>query len=99
MRAVRRVWRGELPLAEAFWNWAVIGGLAVNLGCGFLALALVASGRPLMALAIGHGLSVPFNILAGVGVWRAAGRCSGDPRWPHALRLGTAAALILLSIF
>ena len=98
MRVLRHLWRGELPLAETFWNWAVIGGLAVNLSAAFLSLALIASGRPLAALALGHGLSVPYNILAGVGVWRAAGRYAGHQRWAHALRLGTAMALILLSI-
>ena len=31
MAALLRLWRGDLPLATAFWSWAVTGGLLVNL--------------------------------------------------------------------
>ena len=40
MNALRRIWNGDLPLQQAFWNWAVTGGIVVNLitSVSFLAL-------------------------------------------------------------
>ena len=71
MNVLRRLWLGEVPLSEAFWNWAVIGGLIVNLSTSFLSLVLITLGHPISALIIGHGIAAPYNLIASVGVWRA----------------------------
>jgi hypothetical protein len=95
---VTRLWRGELPLASAFWNWAVFGAFAVNGTTTLLFLILLMNGLPLAALLAGHVVSVPYNILVAVGVWRSAGRYKGDPRLRTAARVVTVAGMLLLSI-
>lgn len=68
------LWRGELPLAQTFWTWAGLGALLVNglTSLGFF--ALIAEQRPWAALLVGYGLSLPYNLVVLVGLWRAAGR-------------------------
>lgn len=94
VRALGRLWRGELPLDAAFWNWAVIGGLIVNISTTAAFYALVMNGWPVPAFAIGYVLSIAYNILAAVGVWRAADRYTGPPlhaawgRWVALALLG-----------
>jgi hypothetical protein len=93
-----RLWRGELPLASAFWNWAVFGALVLNGTMTLLFLILLMNDFPLAALLAGHVVSVPYNILVAVGVWRSAGRYDGDPRLRTAARVVTTAGMLLLSI-
>jgi hypothetical protein len=84
MGRIRDVWRGEMPLPDLVWGWLLLGGLAVNLATSIGFFALVSAGEPFWALAVGYGLSLPYNLLVGVGGWRAAAR---DPaaRMPVAL--------------
>lgn len=93
MGRLRALWRGELPLGEAFWTWAVLGGLLVNVPTSIAFLALVAADLPLLALIVGKGLSLPYNLLATVGVWRSAAR-SG---FPLLADLGRGAVLLLMA--
>ncbi len=97
MRRLRALWRGDLPLEDAFWKWAVIGGLAVNLSTSVLFLVLIMQGQPLAALVVGYAFSVPYNILAAVGVWRSAGRFSGPRHWADAARIVTTIGMVILS--
>ncbi|MDJ0945623.1 MAG: hypothetical protein QNJ30_19315 [Kiloniellales bacterium] len=98
MGELRRLWSGELPLDRAFWTYAVAGGLLVNLATSLLFLALVMADRPLAALAVGYGLSLPYNLLAVVGVWRAADRHDGDRGRAERLRLAALVWVVLLSL-
>ncbi|WP_372622171.1 hypothetical protein [Falsiroseomonas sp.] len=98
MAVLLRLWRGELPLATAFWNWAVLGGLAVNLTTSILFLVLISADRPIAALVVGYGLSVPYNVLVAVGVWRSAGRHEGDRRWADTARFVTVIGMTILSL-
>jgi hypothetical protein len=93
-----RLWRGDLPLPEAFWTWAVAGGLAVNLLSILALLILVTRDQPVAALVAGHAVSLPYNIVVGVGVWRSAGRYGGPPHWARAARIVTLVGLTLLSL-
>lgn len=93
-----RLWRGEVPLADAFWNWAVIGGLAVNIVTTVLFLVLVMRGWPIAAVILGHGVPLPYNLLAGVGVWRSAGRYEGPPLLAKLARAVAVVGLALLSV-
>jgi hypothetical protein len=93
-----RLWRGELPLQTAFWNWAVIGGLAINLLSVFAMLVLVTLDRPIAALLAGHALSLPYNLVATVGVWRSAARYPGPPHWAKAARVLTVVGMAVLSV-
>ena len=97
MATLLRLWRGELPLEAAFWHWAVLGGLLVNMATSALFLALIAVDRPALALIAGYAPSLPYNVLVTVAVWRAAGRYPGDRRWADLARLVTAAGMVLLS--
>jgi hypothetical protein len=77
MNKIMDLWRGDLPLGDAFWNWAVLGGLVVNVSTSLIFLWLITLDLPIPALLVGYGLSLPFNALATVGVWRAATRHDG----------------------
>lgn len=93
-----RLWRGELPLPVAFWTWAVAGGLAVNVTTSLAFLILIAHDQPIAALIVGYALSVPYNILATVGVWRAAAHYAGPQHWAQAARLVTVVGMAVLSV-
>jgi hypothetical protein len=98
MMKLRALWLGKLPLGEAFWTWAIGIGLPVNLITSVLFLALIAADRPWAALFVGYGLSVPYNVLAGVGVWRSAARYEGPAGHAELARIVTVVVLLLLSV-
>ncbi|WP_228461876.1 hypothetical protein [Paracoccus liaowanqingii] len=89
------LWRGDLPLAEAFWTWTVTIGLFVNVFTTILFLGLLSLDRPWIALLFGYGLSLPYNLVAVVGVWRAAER-DQDPGIHADLARG--ASVILMGV-
>ena len=78
MTRLRALWSGDLPLDEAFWTYAVGVGLAVNVITSLLFLVLISWDRPFAALFVGYALSVPYNVIALVGVWRSAARYQGE---------------------
>ncbi|MBT6443255.1 MAG: hypothetical protein HOK61_12580 [Alphaproteobacteria bacterium] len=98
MKTVFRLWRGELALADAFWNWAAVGGLAVNLVSSAAFLFLIMAEQPVVAALAGYVFSVPYNIVVVVGVWRSAARYDGEQKWADLARIVTAAGMILLSV-
>lgn len=90
------LWRGDLSLAVAFWTWAVIGGLLVNVTTSILFLALLTIDQTWPALVVGYGFSVPYNIVVIVGVWRSAAR--QDPPHPHADLARTATVILMTAL-
>ncbi len=98
MGGFRRFLAGELPLGEAFWTWAVGGGLVVNIVTSLAFLALISMDRPILALVIGYGCSVPYNVAAVIGVWRAADRHPGDAVAANVIRFVTLFAAVILSL-
>jgi len=98
MTKIRSLWSGELPLDEAFWTWAIGIGLLVNLTSSVLFLALITIDRPWTALFVGYALSVPYNVLAGVGVWRSAARYQGPASHADLARIATVIVMLLLSV-
>lgn len=98
MKILVRLWQGELPLQDAFWNWAVLGGAVVNAASGALSLYLITDDRPVLALLFGYGLPVPYNVIVAVGVWRAAGRYTGERKWADLARIVTLVGMVLLSV-
>jgi len=98
MNILRRLWRGELALADAFWSWAVLGGLAINLATSAALLALIMQDRPILAFIAGYAPSVPYNVIVSVGVWRSAARYAGDRRWADLARIVTLTGMVLLSV-
>ena len=98
MTRLRALWSGDLPLGEAFWTYAVAVGLAVNLITSLLFLVLISWDRPLAALFVGYALSVPYNVVALVGVWRSAARYEGARIHADLARIVTLAGMVLLSL-
>jgi hypothetical protein len=98
MAKLGALWRGELPLGEAFWTWAIGIGLLINLTTSALFLALITADRPWAALFVGYVLSVPYNVAAMVGVWRSAARYDGPALRAELARIVTVIAMLLLSV-
>ncbi len=98
MAELRRLWSGELPLDRAFWTYAVVGGLLVNLATSLAFLGLVTADRLLAGALAGYGLSIPYNVLAVVGVWRSAGRHDGDPARADLFRIVALVWLAFLTL-
>lgn len=95
---LRRLWSGELPLGEAFWTYAFVGGVLVNLATTLALLALVTADRPILALIVGYGFSIPYNLLTVVGVWRSADRHEGVRWQADLIRVVTVIGMIILSL-
>lgn len=87
-----------MPLARAFWHWAVLLGLPLNLLATLVSLLLLAQRETAWALLVGHGLTVPYNILVAVGVWRAAARYAGPRLLADLARALTLAGAAVLSV-
>jgi len=97
MNDMRRLWRGELPLGEAFWGWAVLGGLLVNLGTSLGFYLLLIEDLLIPALLVGYGLSLPYNLIVVVGVWRSANAYDGDKTWADLAKIVTLVGMAVLS--
>ena len=95
---LRALWSGDLPLGEAFWTYAVAGGIVVNGLTTLLLFALLAADRPIAALLLGYGLPLPYNVTALVGVWRSAGRHEGKRLHAELARIVTPVLITVLSL-
>lgn len=95
---LHRLWCGQVPLGRAFWNYAVLGGLVVNLITSSLFLFLISADRPIAALIAGYGLSVPYNMVVLVGVWRAADRHEENKSVADLLRIVTLVGMLVLTL-
>ncbi len=98
MSHVFLLWRGEMSLQDAFWNWAVIGGVIVNIASSSLFLLLMLNDQLVAAVIVGYGFSLPYNFLVSVGVWRSAELYTGDRRWAELAKVVTVIGMVLLSI-
>ena len=98
MSRLKRLWRGEVPLVDAFWHWALFGGLLINGVTTVLFFVLIMHDRPGLAWIVGFGIAIPYNILATVGVWRAADRYAGERKWADIARGVTVVGMVLLSL-
>jgi hypothetical protein len=98
MKHLSLVWHGELVLEKIFWEWAVYGGVVVNMVSSIIFLVLVLNDYVIAAVIVGYGLSLPYNLLVSVGVWRSAERYTGDKRWADLAKVTTVIGMVLLSI-
>lgn len=83
---IKRLWHGEVGLYAAFWGWLILGGILVNGMTTALNLVLVTRDLPITGLVVGYAISVPYNLLAMIGVWRASELHEGDPGVAKGLR-------------
>ncbi len=98
MKHLCRLWHGELALHNAFWNWAIFGGLIINVASSALFLFLIMADRPISAFIVGYAFSVPYNVVVSVGVWRSAERYAGERRWADLAQIVTVIGMVLLSV-
>ncbi len=96
--SLRRLWMGKIPLEEAFWTYAVVGGIAVNVVTSVAFLILITMDLPFAALIAGYACSLPYNLVATVGVWRAAARDDPDSQRAKLYPIITLAGMVLLSV-
>ena len=88
---MRALWNGELPLARAFWEYAVLYAGLANLCATIAAFAVMAADLPGALAVVVFLLPVPYIALSVVGVWRSADAYSGPPHWAS---LARAAAIL-----
>ena len=98
MTKLLALWSGDLALDEAFWTWTVTVGLLVNTATSILFLVLILQDQPLAAVLVGYGLSVPYNIVATVGVWRSAARYGGPSLHADLARLASVLLIAALTL-
>ena len=95
---VTQLWAGEIPLGEAFWRYAVVVGLIVNLVTSALLLALLAHDASLVWVALSFVLPIPYNVLAVVAVWRSAARYQGPETRADLARIASVVWMIVLTV-
>ena len=94
---VKQLWAGEIPLGQAFWRYAVVVGLLVNLVTSALLLALLAHDASLAWVALSFVLPIPYNVFAVVAVWRSAARYQGPETRAELARIVSVVWMILLT--
>jgi hypothetical protein len=93
-----RIWRGEVPLGEAFWGYAILYGSLLNLVATGAALALMAAGLPIQLGVAVFFLPIVYSAVILVGVWRSADRFQGERIWADLAKLGVVAWAILATL-
>lgn len=90
---------GRVPLAVAFWRYAILYGTAINLVATIAALAAQVAGWPDMLALMLFLLPVPYTLLTIPGVWRSAAAYGGPDYWPTWARFGVVAwAIVMLAV-
>lgn len=89
MRLLRALWKGQLPLVQAFWEYAVVYVALANLCATIAAFALVAADFPAALAVAVYLMPLPYIIVAVVGVWRSAAAYAGPPHWASLARLAS----------
>jgi hypothetical protein len=95
---IAKLWHGEYSLPIAYW----IGGWVINFALAALAVFFLQfeTVGPLFAL-IGLALVVTwllYAVVVQVGVWRSAGRYTGNPVWAALARAGIAMSVAMAVI-
>jgi hypothetical protein len=98
MGKLNDLWRGDLQLGDAFWNWAVLGALLINISTTILFLILISADHPWPALIVGYAFSIPYNIVTLVGVWRSSARHNGLALHADLARWSSLILLTILSV-
>jgi len=99
MRALfLQLWRGEVPLARAFWEYAILYGLLVNLLATAGSFALFATDASTALAVAFFCLPIPYNFFVLVAVWRSAGRYTGPKQWADLARVAVVVWVLLVSV-
>jgi hypothetical protein len=84
---IGRLWRGEVGLASAFWEYAIIFGTLAQAMTTGLAYGAFVAGVPFVLAVLMFFVAVPYTLLVTVGVWRSADRYQGPVHWAHLARI------------
>jgi hypothetical protein len=95
VRLLTDLWNGRVPLADAFWTYALFWGFLINLATTLTSLGLVVADVPAWLPVLAHLAAAPWNLLVLVAVWRSAGREDVSPR----LRLVARSVIVVWSAF
>lgn len=87
---MRALWNGRLPLAQAFWEHAIIYAALANLAATYATFAALAAGLPGFLAVIVFLLPIPYIVAAIVGVWRSSDRYKGPQHWASLARIAAA---------
>lgn len=98
IETVKALWSGSMELPIAFWRYAVIWGLIINIVTSIGTLVTVLAGAPVWLLVPVHLLPTPYNLLVVVGVWRSAELYQGDRKWAQLARLVTLVGMAILTM-
>lgn len=83
-----RLWRGEIELARAFWEFGIGWGTLIHLIATGLAFAAIVAGLPAWLAVLVYFLPLPYAVLVVVGVWRSAERYRGPSERARLARIG-----------
>jgi hypothetical protein len=86
---MRALWNGNLPLARAFWEYAVVYVALVNLVTTYSAFAVMAADLPAALAVVIFLLPIPYIVVAVVGVWRSAAAYTGPQHWASLARVAS----------
>jgi hypothetical protein len=75
------LWRGDIPLRQAFWEYAIAYGTIANIVGTGAAIATVAAGLPGALAILLFLMPLPYILTAVVGVVRSADKYRGPPKW------------------
>ena len=87
LTSLKALWRGQLPLREAFWRYAITYDLILNLAATIAALTLILRDAPITLAVIVHFLPLPYSLFAATGAWRSADRYDGNPSFANAVKV------------
>ena len=112
MKWIGRLWHGEYSLGKAFWLFGIVISIIWYFVTKFLSMALMVAmlfigfsgpsapngllGGSLFILAAMAVLTLAYQVLAGVGIWRSAGTFSGKPAYAISARCAVA---LYLTVF
>jgi hypothetical protein len=72
-KLIRALWAGDIPLAQAFWEYAVVYAFLINAAATMGSLALWSIDQMALGLIV-HFAPLPYAVLTFMAVWRAAPR-------------------------
>ncbi len=94
----KRLWAGDVPLIQAFWDYAIIYGLLLNLITDFVFYTLLVNDGNTALIVLAFALPIPYNVLVAVAVWRSAGCYPGPKKWAEWARVGTVIWMVVLTV-
>jgi len=92
------LWRGELPLAKAFWEYALGYGTLLSILMTIATFAAITAGWSMIVVAAIFVLPLPYNVAAVVGVWRSAARYQGARFWADGARITVVGWALLATV-